>query len=93
MRPSVGEIMILGQKPWGNTALMEQFGFCPDYDNLSDEQTPRTFLQFVGGLHGMSGNELNKRVEEVIKVVGSPVPWSISQSCYCLMNPLAEQIP
>jgi len=70
IRPSVGEISMLGQKPWGNTALMEQFGFCPDYDNLSDEQTPVTFLKFIGGLHGMCGESLDKRVDEVINVVG-----------------------
>ncbi len=70
IRPSVGDVKMFGERPWGNAALMEQFGFCPDYDNLSNEQTPREFLAFVGGLHGMKGEKLAVRVEEVITIVG-----------------------
>jgi len=70
IRPSVGQIRMFGQDPWNNTALMRDFGFCPDFDNLSNEQTPRDFLTFVGGLHGKGGEELAKRVDEVLDIVG-----------------------
>ena len=70
IRPSVGTISVLGENPWVNTPLMARIGLCPDYDNLSDEQTARAFLAFVGGLHGMKGPALVDRIDEVAKIVG-----------------------
>jgi ABC-2 type transport system ATP-binding protein len=70
IRPSVGTITVLGQDPWGNPPLMARIGLCPDYDNLSDEQTARAFLRLVGGLHGIKGPALTARVDEVAQIVG-----------------------
>jgi ABC-2 type transport system ATP-binding protein len=70
IRPSVGQIRVLGEDPWANQPLMARLGFCPDYDNLSDEQTFRSFLAFVGGLHGMRGPTMDSRIEEVARIVG-----------------------
>lgn len=70
IRPSVGTISVLGEVPWGNPPLMARIGLCPDYDNLSDEQTARSFLRFVGGLHGMKGTALASRIDEVGRIVG-----------------------
>jgi len=70
IKPSVGTIRVLGEDPWGNPPLMARIGLCPDYDNLSDEQTARAFLRLVGGLHGMKGTALANRVDEVAAIVG-----------------------
>jgi ABC-2 type transport system ATP-binding protein len=70
IKPNVGTITVLGEKPWGNTALMARLGLCPDFDNLSDEQTATQYLEFVGGLHGINGSTLTGRVKEVAEIVG-----------------------
>jgi ABC-2 type transport system ATP-binding protein len=70
IKPSVGTISVLGEKPWGNRELMARIGLCPDYDNLNDEHTGRYFLRIVGGLHGMPREALDQRIDEVFKIVG-----------------------
>jgi ABC-2 type transport system ATP-binding protein len=70
IRPSVGTITVLGQNPWGNTKLMSRIGLCPDFDNLSDEQTATQYLELVGGLHGMKTTKLDARIKEVAEIVG-----------------------
>ncbi|UCC92875.1 MAG: ABC transporter ATP-binding protein [Thermoplasmata archaeon] len=70
IKPSVGTIRVLGEDPWGNIDLHARVGLCPDYDNLNDEHTARYFLKTVGGLHGMSGSQLDIRIDEVFKTVG-----------------------
>jgi ABC-2 type transport system ATP-binding protein len=70
IKANVGELQVLGQRPWMNTAIHAKFGLCPDYDNLSDDMTGREFLKLTGGLHAMSGAGLNKRISEVTEIVG-----------------------
>jgi ABC-2 type transport system ATP-binding protein len=70
IKPSVGTITVLDEVPWGNREMLARIGLCPDYDNLNDEHTARYFLKTVGGLHGMTGSKLDKRIDEVFKVVG-----------------------
>jgi ABC-2 type transport system ATP-binding protein len=70
IKPSVGTIRVLGEDPWANPPLMARLGLCPDYDNLNDENTARYFLRTVGGLHGMTGSQLDARIDEVFKIVG-----------------------
>lgn len=70
LKPKTGQIMVLGQNPWMNPRLMSNIGFCPDYDNLSDETTGKEFLELVGGLHGLKEMRLKNRINEVSEVVG-----------------------
>ncbi len=70
IRPSQGELLVMGQRPWLNSELSSKIGFCPDYDNLPDEATGREFLRLTGGLQGMRGRRLDGRVHEVSEIVG-----------------------
>jgi len=70
LKPKTGKILILGKNPWMNQKLMSDIGFCPDYDNLSDETTGREFLELVGGLHGLKKISLRNRINEVSEIVG-----------------------
>ncbi len=70
IKANVGELHVLGQDPWGNTKIHAKLGLCPDFDNLSDDMTGREFLKLSGGLHAMSGTSLEKRIDEVSKIVG-----------------------
>ncbi|UCG71057.1 MAG: ATP-binding cassette domain-containing protein, partial [Thermoplasmata archaeon] len=70
IRANVGELQVLGQKPWMNTQMHAKLGLCPDFDNLSDDMTGKEFLKLSGGLHAMSGTPLDKRISEVSEIVG-----------------------
>jgi len=70
LKPKTGQILVLDQNPWMNQKLLSNIGFCPDYDNLSDEATGKEFLDLVGGLHGLKGTSLKTRINEVSEIVG-----------------------
>lgn len=70
IKPNSGALKVMGEDPWLNQELAARVGFCPDYDNLSDDSTGERFLKLIGGLHGMSGNSLMRRMEEVTEIVG-----------------------
>jgi ABC-2 type transport system ATP-binding protein len=70
IKANVGELEVLGQKPWMNTEMHAKLGLCPDFDNLSDDMTGKEFLKLSGGLHAMSGASLEKRIPEVSEIVG-----------------------
>ncbi len=70
IKTNVGQLSVLGQAPWKNPSLLAHIGFCPDYDFLPPELDGREYLRFVGGMHGMEGDRLSARADEVLQIVG-----------------------
>ena len=70
IKPNSGDLTVLNQNPWNNHKILQDVGFCPDYDNLPDDLTGREFFKFSGGLHGLKGSYLDKRIREVSEIVG-----------------------
>ena len=69
IKPNTGAISVFGEKPWGNSGLHSEIGFCPDYESLPPDSTGREFLSLIGHLHAMEGLALSSRIEEVAKLV------------------------
>ncbi len=69
IKANVGELAVLGEKPWKNSAQLRQIGFCPDYDFLPLDLTGRDYLTFTAGLHGMSGPTRDGRVDTILRLV------------------------
>ena len=69
IKPNTGSITVFGQKPWGNSELHSEIGFCPDYESLPSDSTGREYLSLIGHLHAMEGSTLLNRTEEVAKLV------------------------
>ncbi|MFW6041146.1 MAG: ABC transporter ATP-binding protein [Thermoplasmatota archaeon] len=70
IRANSGEIYVMDEDPWNNTRILQDIGFCPDYDNLPDDSTGFEFLSLSGRLHGMKNEELVERIYEVSEIVG-----------------------
>jgi len=69
IKSNAGEIFVMGQRPWRNSKQLASIGFCPDYEFLPLEMTGRQYLEFLGGLHALEKDTLNKRISEVISIV------------------------
>src|SRR6516164_1276418 len=57
LRPSQGEVRVLGHRPWNNAGLNRLLGLCPEQDAFFEWMTGREFLTdcaMMGGL-GRSG--------------------------------------
>lgn len=70
LRPSQGEVKVLGQHAWGNTALNREIGLCPEQDAFYEWMTGRAFVRFCARLGGFSRREANARGDHAIEQVG-----------------------
>ena len=69
IKSNAGELWVMGQKPWGSTKNLASIGFCPDYEFLPMDMTGTEYLRFLGGLHAMEKNALEKRITEIAGIV------------------------
>src|SRR3954453_4143204 len=67
--PTAGEGWVLGN-PAGSTAINERIGFLPEESNLYKFLTGEETLRFYGKLFKISRAELNRRVPELLDIVG-----------------------
>ena len=69
IRPSRGRAELLG-KPIGSVAIRKKVGFLPEKFQFHDFLTATEFLHLHGKLSGMSREDRNRRVPEVLERVG-----------------------
>ena len=67
--PTQGEVRVLGQ-PVSHSEARRQLGYLPEFPTFHRWFTARDFLEFHGRLYGMRGAPLNKRIKEVLHMVG-----------------------
>ncbi len=67
--PTSGRARIFGY-PVGDPAAKAKLGFLPESPYFYDYLTSREFLSFYGHLFGLWGGALNKRVDELLELVG-----------------------
>ncbi|MCC6141787.1 MAG: ABC transporter ATP-binding protein [Nitrospira sp.] len=67
--PTSGQATIFGH-PVGDPAAKAKLGFLPESPYFYDYLTSREFLNFYGHLFGLWGAALNKRVDELLELVG-----------------------
>jgi ABC-2 type transport system ATP-binding protein len=67
--PSSGTATLFGQ-PIGDQAAKAKVGFLPESPYFYDYLTSREFLQFYGHLFGLLGGSLEKRIDELLELVG-----------------------
>ena len=52
LRPSKGQVRLLGEPIWDNSALYQRVGFCPEQDAFYERMTGREWVTALTGLHG-----------------------------------------
>jgi len=67
--PTSGSGEVLGL-PLGDPACKEQLGFVPEGPYFYDYLNATELLHFYGSLYRMGGSQLNKRIQEVLELVG-----------------------
>ncbi len=69
MAPTSGQAALLGH-PVGDVPVRGRIGFLPESPYFYDYLTAEEFLSFYGGLAGLSGTDLNVRVNNMLEMVG-----------------------
>lgn len=70
LRPSQGEVVILGQRAWGNPRLNRQIGLCPEQDAFYEWMSAREFVSYCARLGGYSRRDARDRADRAIEQVG-----------------------
>ncbi len=69
LRPSQGELRVLGVSPWGHPALFHRIGLCPDVDAFWERMTGRELLEALLGLTGLGRDECRRRAQAALAEV------------------------
>ena len=67
LRPSQGEITLLGERIWNNYPLFNRIGFCPEQDSFYERMTGGEFLAALLRMHGYSESEIAQRAQAALE--------------------------
>jgi ABC-2 type transport system ATP-binding protein len=69
LRPSKGEVKVLGEPIWGNSDLYFRIGFCPEQDSFYDRMTGLEWVMALVRLNGLSDAEAKTAAERALEAV------------------------
>lgn len=70
LKPTEGELWVLGERPWNNLRLFQRLGFCPEPDAFYESLSALEFVTSLGRLSGL-GKKARAKAEEVLALVGA----------------------
>jgi ABC-2 type transport system ATP-binding protein len=70
LRPSQGDVRVLGRRAWNNPALNRYIGLCPEQDAFYEWMTGWDFVHTCARLSGLSRPEARAAAEATIEAVG-----------------------
>lgn len=69
LRPSRGQLRILGEPVWGNRRLLARIGYCPEHEGNYRELTGLEFVRFMTELQGFSPAAAERQARQAIAEV------------------------
>jgi ABC-2 type transport system ATP-binding protein len=69
LKPSKGQITVLGQPIWGNPALFFRLGFCPEQDAFYERMTGLEWVQSLVRLNGYGEDEALSAAQAALEQV------------------------
>jgi ABC-type Na+ transport system ATPase subunit NatA len=69
IRPTGGEVRVLGERPWDNPRLNLRLGICPEHDGFHEGLGGRAYLRWVLPLRGRTGPEARRAAETALERV------------------------
>ena len=69
LRPSQGEVRVLGHRPWNNPGLNRLIGLCPEQDAFFEWMSGRKFLTTCGLLAGLGRRGAREATERSLELV------------------------
>ena len=66
LRPSLGQVRVLGEPPWRSPEVAARVGLCPDHGWLMDELTPVEQLSFGLAVRGIAPETTAERAREAL---------------------------
>jgi ABC-2 type transport system ATP-binding protein len=70
LRPSQGEVLVLGHRPWNRAGLNRFIGLCPEQDAFYEWMSGRQFLRDCALLAGLGRSRARAAVDRALDLVG-----------------------
>ncbi|MCA9178143.1 MAG: ABC transporter ATP-binding protein [Planctomycetales bacterium] len=70
LRPTIGEVLALGESPWQSHTLYRRLGICPAADILYHSVTARDWVTHLTRLHDIPAAEAGRMAEDALVRVG-----------------------
>jgi len=71
LRPTEGEVLVFGERPWSNPGLFRRIGFCPEQDAFWDFLTAREFVAALGRMGGLEAADAGRKAEAALERCGA----------------------
>jgi ABC-2 type transport system ATP-binding protein len=71
LKPTEGEIRVMGESPWNNPKLLSRIGYCPEHDAFWKSLTGVQFVSTLAGLSGMRQAEAIDAAEAALERTGA----------------------
>jgi ABC-2 type transport system ATP-binding protein len=69
LKPSKGDVTVLGERIWGNPALYVRIGFCPEQDAFYERMTGVEWVSALIRLNGVAEREAAERAYRALEAV------------------------
>jgi len=69
LRPSKGQVRVLGEPIWGNPALYFRIGFCPEQDAFYERMTGLDWVTALVRLNGLSAQDASAAARRALEAV------------------------
>ena len=69
LKPSKGQVRVLGEPIWGNPALYFRIGFCPEQDAFYERMTGLDWVTALVRLNGLSADEATAAATRALEAV------------------------
>ena len=69
LKPSKGSVRVLGEPIWGNPAIFQRIGFCPEQDAFYERMTGIDWVTALVRLNGLSQDEAGAAAERALTAV------------------------
>ena len=70
LKPSQGDVQVLGAPIWGNPGAYRRVGYCPDHDAFYERMTGRDWLTALLGLSGFEAGRAAAAAARALDTVG-----------------------
>ncbi len=69
LKPSEGNLKVLGETPWNNQRLFSKIGICPETDSFYDYLTGLEFVRFSAEIKGIPASESKAKAKVALEQV------------------------
>jgi ABC-2 type transport system ATP-binding protein len=67
LKPSRGEVLVLGEKIFGNPGILRRVGYCPEHESSYEDLTGLEMVTMLNQLHGIDAVDAEKRAKAMLE--------------------------